>query len=155
MGGLLLVPMYVVSADVPSASAAAYQAKAKEEVLRMEREWTIAEDKHDEAALRRILDEKFLVTSGTKSPPNDKEGFIRQMLAGEIDTTASQTLTEPTVIIDGDMAVVIATDTMHGTDKGQAYTAVFRYTATYVHHSGRWLALAEHIVRMPAQQPGP
>ena len=78
----------------------------------------------------------------------DKEAFIK-LFAGDVDPTASQTLTYEAVIIDGDTAVLVGTDTAHGTRDGAAYTAVYRYTVTYIRRQGRWLALAEHIVKVP------
>jgi Domain of unknown function (DUF4440) len=51
------------------------------------------------------------------------------------------------VIIDGDAAVVVATDTERGTRDGAARTAVYKYTATYIRRNGRWRALAEQIVK--------
>ena len=78
MGGVFLVPTDLLrGADAPATPVDASQAKAREEVLRLEREWATAEDKHDEATLRRILDEKFVVTFGSKKPPYDKEGLSR------------------------------------------------------------------------------
>jgi len=149
LGGLFLLPPHLLrGADVPAQPVDAFQAKAREEVLKLETEWATAENKHDEATLRRILDEKFVVTLGTK-PPHDKEGFIKAELSGDVDPTVSQTLTDQTVIVDGDTAVVVATDTLRGTRKGEAYTMVGRYTVTYIRRNGRWVALAEHMVIAP------
>jgi ketosteroid isomerase-like protein len=150
MGGLLLLPTHLLrAADAPATPVDVSQAKARQEVLRLEGEWATAEDKHDEATLRRILAEKFVMTFGTKKPPYDKEGFIKAELAGDVDPTQSQTLSDQMVIVDGDTAVVIATDTESGTKKGVAYTAVARYTVTYMRRNGRWVALAEHLVVVP------
>lgn len=111
----------------------------------LEKQWAAAEDKHDAATIRRILDDKFVATFGAQKP-YDKEAFIKEEVAGDVDPTASQTLDE-TVILDGDTAVVIGTDTERGTKNGVAYKAVDRYTVTYVRRQGQWLALAEHIAR--------
>ncbi len=133
-------------ADARMSALEASQAQAKQQLLQLESDWAAAEDKHDEATLRRILDEKFVATFGTKTPPYDKEAFIRALLATDVDPTKSQTLSDQTVLVDGDTGVVIATDTERGTKNGEAFTAVARYTATYVRRNGRWVALAEHLV---------
>lgn len=152
---LCLLPVRASDRPEPSSVAkAAAEARARQELLAIEKQWTTAEDKHDAATLGRILDDQFVLTFGTSAPPRDKAGFIQQMMSGEIDPTASQSLTDPTVVIAGDTAIVVATDTMHGTDKGRAYSAVFRYTATYIRRNGQWVALAEHIVRAPQRKPG-
>jgi hypothetical protein len=107
-----------------------------------------AENKHDATTLRRILDDKFVSSSGAKKPI-DKEAFIREIVSGDVDPAASQTLTDRIVILDNDTAVVVGTDTAHGIDNGVAYTIVFRYTVTYIRRHGQWVALAEHLVRVP------
>ena len=119
---------------------------ARQQLLDLEKEWTTAEDKHDATVLQRILDERFVATFGAKT--YDKKAFI-EVFAGDVDSTASQTLTYEAVIIDGDTAVLVGTDTAHGTRDGAAYTTVYRYTVTYIRRNGRWLALAEHIIKVP------
>jgi ketosteroid isomerase-like protein len=119
-----------------------------QQLLNLEQEWVTAENQHDAATLRRILDDKFVSSSGSKKPI-DKETFIRDIVSGDVDPSASQTLTDRTVIVDGDTAVVVGTDTAAGVDQGAAYTVVFRYTVTYIRRQGQWRALAEHLVRVP------
>ncbi|HYL84974.1 MAG TPA: nuclear transport factor 2 family protein [Candidatus Angelobacter sp.] len=121
---------------------------AKQQVLDLEKEWVAAEVKRDASTLRRILDDKFVASFGARKP-YDKEAFIKQIVSGDADPTESQTLTDETVTIDHDTAVVVGTDTERGTDKGAAYTAVARYTVTYIRRHGQWLALAEHLVEVP------
>lgn len=121
---------------------------AKQEVLDLEKKWVEAEIKHDEATLRRILDDKFVASFGA-GKPYDKEAFIKGILGGDVDPTESQTLTDRTVIIDGDTAVVVGTDTERGTKRGAPFTAVARYTVTYIRRQGQWVALAEHLVEAP------
>lgn len=123
-------------------------ADARQQLLDLGKEWLAAEDKHDEATLRRILDDKFIATFGTK-PPLNKEAFIKDILSETLDPTQSQTLTDETVIVDRDTAVVVGTDTVRGTDNGTPYTLVFRYTVIYIQRQGEWIALAEHLVRVP------
>ena len=121
---------------------------AKQQVLNLGKEWVSAEVKHDAVTLDRILDDKFLASFGSKKP-YDKATFIKVITEGEVDPTASQTLTDESVIVDRDTAVVVGTDTARGTEKGAPYTVVYRYTVTYVLRHGRWLALAEHLVEVP------
>jgi steroid delta-isomerase-like uncharacterized protein len=123
-------------------------ADAKQQVLRLGKEWAAAEVKHDASTLRHILDDKFVASFDAKKP-YDKEAFIKEILAGDDDPTESQTLTDETVVIDHDTAVVVGTDTVRGTDKGAAYAVVFRYTVTYIRRHGAWVALAEHLVEVP------
>jgi steroid delta-isomerase-like uncharacterized protein len=123
-------------------------ADAKQQVLDLEKEWVAAEHSHDVAALRRILDDKFVASFGA-GKPSDKEAFIKGIVSSDVDPTESQTLTDRTLIIDQDTAIVVGTDTERGTRNGAAYTEVARYTVTYILRNGRWLALAEHLVEVP------
>ena len=128
-----------------NSSNALSEAVARQQVLDLGKEWVAAECKNDGTTLRRILDPKF-IASFDAGKPYDKEAFIKQIVAGDVDLTASQTLTDETVVIDHDTAVVTGTDTSRGTEDGKPYTRVFRYTVTYIRRNGQWLGLAEHLV---------
>jgi ketosteroid isomerase-like protein len=145
---MLVLSMAAASAATqPAGPQSARSTDARQELLALEEQWTVAEEKHDAAALGRILDDRFVATFGA-ARTYDKEAFIR-VFSGEVDVTASHALTYEAVIIDGDTAVLIGIDTARGTRDGAAYTAVYRYTTTYIRRGDRWLALAEHIVRAP------
>lgn len=135
-------------AKAPTTNTAPSDADAKQQILDLEQIWVAAEHNHDAATLRRILDDKFLA-SFNAGKPLDKEAFIKVIVTGEVDPTESQSLSDRNIIIDQDTAVVVGTDTERGTKRGQAYTAVGRYTVTYIRRNGQWVALAEHLVEMP------
>jgi hypothetical protein len=115
----------------------------------LERRWVAAEIKRDAATLRSILDDGFVATFGA-GKPHDKEGFIKAVVGDATDTILSQDLTDETVRVDRDTAVVVETDTVRGIDAGQEYTRVRRITTTYIKRNGRWVTLAEHMVAAPA-----
>jgi ketosteroid isomerase-like protein len=121
---------------------------AKQQVMTLLRDWVKAENEHDAAALRRILDDQFISTSGAGQPGN-KEGFIKSLTAGKADPRQSQSLTDESVVVDGDTAVVVGTDTFHRTDGAAPDGLALRYTITFIRRNGRWAALAEHIVKIP------
>ena len=123
---------------------------AKQQVLELEQTWVTAEHNHDAETLGRILDDKF-VASFNADKPLDKDAFIKLMVTGDIDPTESDTLTDRNVILDNDTAVVVGVDTSHETAKGKPYTEVYRYTVTYIHRNGQWVALAEHLVDVPSK----
>src|SRR5580658_6781920 len=66
---------------------------AAAQLVKLERLWSEAEIKHDLAALRRILDDRFICTFGTEKPL-DKEEFIK-LIAGE--TMLSQDPSDATI----------------------------------------------------------
>ncbi|HZQ41370.1 MAG TPA: nuclear transport factor 2 family protein, partial [Rhizomicrobium sp.] len=104
------------------------------------------ENKHDAAALGGILDGNFISTFAANKPRGKAE-FIKGIVAGPIDPTQSQSLTDVSVVIEGDTAVTVGTDTFHSATKPPL---ALRYTITYVRKGGRWLALGEHIVTIPS-----
>jgi ketosteroid isomerase-like protein len=138
---VLAMPSLAAQASSSTTSVA----DPERQVLKLEREWTAAEIKRDAATLRRILDDRFVVTFGA-GEAIDKEGFIKGVIGDDTDVMLSQDLTDETVRVDRDTAVIVETDTIHGTDKGQPYTQVLRITTTYIHRHGRWSALAEQMV---------
>ncbi len=121
------------------------ETEAKQQVMTLLRDWVTAENEHDVAALQRILDDKFITTSGAGQPGN-KERFIKSLTAGKADPGQSQSLTDETIVVDGDTAVVVGTDTFHRTDGAKPDGLALRYTITFIRRHGRWTALAEHIV---------
>jgi hypothetical protein len=93
--------------------------------------------------------------SAENLPAGDQRRCNDEVSAGipnsrDVDPTESQVLTDETVVIDGDTAVVFGTDTVHGTENGAVYTQTLRYTVTSIRRHGRWLALAEPLVKAPA-----
>ena len=149
IAGLTLACSFVVLsvAASPAGSPPGQPADPREQLIALEKDWVAAETNRDTAALRRMLDERFVVTLGTNT--YDREGFIGLFAGRPVDPTASQTLTYEAIVIDGDTAVLVGTETAHGTKDGAAYTAVYRYTATYIRRSGQWVALAEQMIKLP------
>jgi len=154
---VLLVPVLVclsalagcTSTEAPmGADKGKAGAGAERQLVDLEQDWVKAEANHDAAALRRILDDKFVSTFGA-GEPLDKEGFIKAVTGGDPDPSLSDTLGDRTIRVDGDAAVVLGTDTVRRTKDGRQVTSVYRYTATYIKRQGRWVALAEHLVKVP------
>jgi hypothetical protein len=128
--------------------AARPAADAVRQLHELERRWVKAEIHRDAATLREILDDGFIATFGA-GKPRDKEGFIDAVVGNASDTMLSQDLTDETIRVDRDTAVIVETDTVRGIDDGKAYTSVLRITTTYIKRHGRWAAFAEHIATAP------
>lgn len=147
LGGLALVGAASIIPCVPMAAEHAAEPGAEQQLRALEQEWVNAEIRRDAVALRRILDEKFIATFGFGAPL-ERDAFIHAIVSGSA-TGVRQTLSDSTIVTDGDTGVVAGIDTLHGVAHGEPYTHAYRYTATYVRRGGRWVALAEHLVRMP------
>ena len=145
LGWALAGSIAALSSAAQAQSAA--EAEAKQQVMTLLRDWVTAENEHDVAALQRILNDKFITTSGAGAP-HDKDYFIKALTKGKADPAQSQSLTDESVVVDGDTAVVVGTDTFHRTDGAKPDGLALRYTITFVRRNARWTALAEHIVAM-------
>ena len=114
----------------------------------MLRDWVTAENEHDAAALERILDDNFISTFEAGKPTR-KAAFIKSLTKGKADPKQTQSLTDETVVVEGNTAILVGTDTFHRTDHADPDGLALRYTITAVKKDGRWVAIAEHIVKMP------
>lgn len=129
-----------------TSSAAPSAEEAKEQVLRLDREWANAEIKRDAGALRHLLDENFIAVYGSGKVV-DKATFIKDVIGDGTDRILSQDLSDVTVRVRGNTAVVVETDTIRGTENGQPYVDATRLITTYVKRNGHWVALAERFGR--------
>jgi hypothetical protein len=115
---------------------------AQQQVLAVEDEWVDAEIRRDEATLRRVLDERFTLNHGNGTTTG-KEEAIAGVLKWNL---IAETITERSVLVDGDTAVVFGTANFvfpaEGTDSGKS---AGRYTTVYVKRDGSWRALALHM----------
>lgn len=122
-------------------------AEARQQVETLMKDWMAAENEHDAAALGRILDDDFISTYGAGKPVR-KDAFIKSLTKGEADPRQSQSLSDETVIVDGDTAVLVGTNIFHRTDGAKPDGLALRYTITCVRRNAHWTALAEHIVKI-------
>jgi hypothetical protein len=114
----------------------------EQEVLKVDSDWATAEMRHDEAALQRILDDRFVATFG-QGKPIDKSDFIKSILSEDPATAVTQELSNRSAIVDGDTAVVVETDTQTTVKNAEKNVMFWRFTVTYIKRQGRWIALAE------------
>lgn len=111
-------------------------------VLAVEDEWIAAEVARDEATLRRVIDDRFVLNSNS-GRVSDKDSLIRSVLDLNM---VGQTLSERSVLVDGDMAVVFGTTEFRfGTADGGETKSLSRYTSVYVKRDGHWRAIALHM----------
>ena len=124
----------------PSADSNSVAVKAEEQrVLAAEDAYVAAEIAGDEAELRRLVDDRFSFNTGDGST-SGKEDLIQGVLAMNM---TGQSITQRSVIIEGDLAVVFGTTELRlqGAD-GDERLSVFRYTSVYVKRQDDWRLLA-------------
>ena len=114
----------------------------EQRVLAVEDEYVAAELNRDEAALRRLVDDRFVLNSSDGST-SGKEVLIRSILSMNM---TGQTITERTVMIEGDLAVIFGTAELRfGSPAGDEQISLLRYTSVYVRRQGHWRMLALHM----------
>ncbi len=135
---LLVLPACVVTA---TAQNNAVQSE-EQRVLSVEDEYVEAEVNRDEATLRRIVDDRFVYnrSDGTTS---GKEELIEQVLSLNM---TGQTISERTVVIEGETAVIFGTSELRfASDTGEDTKQILRYTSVYAKRQGAWRFLALHM----------
>lgn len=111
----------------------------EERVLAAEDEYVAAEIAGDEAALRRLVDDRFVLNGGDGTT-SDKEALIRGVLGMNM---TGQTITERSVLVDGDLAVIFGTAGLRlQNDEGAERVSELRYTSVYVKRQDQWRMLA-------------
>ena len=120
--------------------------EAQQQVLNVDRQWADAEIKRDASSLRRILDDGFIAVYGSGKVV-DRETFIKNVIGDVSGNILSQDIGDITVRVQGGTAVLVETETIRGTDGGQAYVTALRLTTTYIKRNDRWVALAENFAR--------
>jgi hypothetical protein len=137
VAGVAIAAMSLPSlAEVP---AVGIQSTEEQRVLATEDEYVTAEVNRDEAALRRLVDNRFVYnrSDGTTS---GKEALIQSVLKMRM---SGQAIRERSVHLEGDIALVFGTSELRTTNaSGQASVATLRYTATWVRRDGAWRMLA-------------
>jgi ketosteroid isomerase-like protein len=108
-------------------------------VLAAEDAYVAAEVNRDELALRRLVDDKFVFNAADGST-SGKEELIRSLLRMNM---TGQLISERSVILEADMAVIFGTTELQFTDPGQPpRSSRLRYTSVYVKRGGSWQMLA-------------
>ncbi|HLZ49910.1 MAG TPA: nuclear transport factor 2 family protein [Candidatus Acidoferrum sp.] len=141
---VMVAPEAFSQAHAPKPSAG----RIEKQLMALNKEWSDAEVKHDEATLQRILDERFICTD-EDGKTTGKADFIKDIL--QLHMT-SQDAAVGVVQIHGDTAVLVGTTTVHLLSDGKEKALSFRYTVVYLKRNGQWRAMAEQFGRLPAAE---
>lgn len=132
------------------AQAEGTQFSAEEQrVLAIEDEYVVAEVNRDEAALRRILDDRFLWNRSNGSTTG-KEAYVQSIMSDSF-SLVGQTIRERSLLLQGDVAFVFGTADLRFARAGQPESmSSLRYTAAYVCRDGQWRML---VLQMQGRSP--
>ena len=136
MLGAILAPLTGVTQSNPAASNSQDEERR---VLAAEDEYVAAEVSRDEAALRRIVDDRFVFNS-SNGRTSGKDELIAEVLKMAM---IGQTIRERSVLVEGGIAIVFGTADLKfaGPDSTESLSSQ-RYTSTYVNRQGQWRMLA-------------
>ena len=124
-------------------------AKVKEDVLKVEREWTEAYKSRDKDVLNRVLADDFIFTDD-EGRVSDKAQYIEAVV--NVIRVESYSLDDLAVRVAGDAAVVTGIWSGKATVAGADASGDFRYTDTLVRRGGRWQVLASQDTRIAAKK---
>jgi len=108
-------------------------------VLAAEDAYVAAELARDEAALRRLVDDRFVFNSG-RGTTTDKEALIESVQGMNM---VGQTISERSVLVEDGVALVFGTTELRFARPGEPETkSTLRYTSTFIRREGAWRLLA-------------
>ena len=109
------------------------------QLIRLSDKWIDAEVGHDQAALERILDDRFLATFASSGKTIDRSAYVAWIMETELEPFR---VINETVNIHGETALVIATTTDRKT----------KFTWVAVRKGGQWVVIAETFSRIAEAQ---
>ena len=123
--------------------------KAQQELLKLQREWLDAYEKHDAAALERIEADDFTLTEADGKVTTKAEDVASVKNAKPPQPDDSFDVEDVLVRLYSDTAVLIGRVILKYRNKGQMVAERYRYTDTYLKRRGRWQVVASQLTRIP------
>lgn len=115
-------------------------------LIQLERDWDAAFQRQDTQLLDRILAPEFVVTYGDGTRGDKaKEISLARDFNQQVD---SRTLSDFTVKVFGDTAVVWFSQQLVGPRQGKPVAVTYRFTDVFLRRGGRWQAVASHSTRV-------
>jgi ketosteroid isomerase-like protein len=123
--------------------------KAEQELLKLQREWLDAYQKHDAAALERIEADDFTLTEadGKVTTKPEDVASIRNSKPPQPDDSFD--VEDLKVRLYGDTAILMGRVILKYRNRGQIVVERYRYTDTYLKRRGRWQVVASQLTRIP------
>lgn len=146
---IALFVVLVLLAGSLSARAQASTDKAQRQLLKLQREWLDAYQKHDAAALERIEADDFTLTEadGKITTKADDVASIRNSKPPQPDDRFD--VEDVVIRVYGDAAVIMGRVIFRFRNKGEMVAERYRYTDTYLKRRGRWQVYASQLTRLP------
>ena len=141
---ILVLGISVANSQTKSIKAS-QDAKAEQELRKLERQWLDAYDNNDVAAMERIVADDFTITYGD-GRVLDKAQTVGMLKPGTAKNPNSSQWTEDSKVrIYGDTAIITGRYLSKWLDKDKEKVSESRYTDTYLKRNGRWQVVASHL----------
>lgn len=123
--------------------------KAEQELLKLQREWLDAYQKHDADALERIEADDFTLTEADGKVTTKAEDVASIRNAKPPQPDDSFDVEDVKVRLYNDTAILMGRVILKYRNKGEMVVERYRYTDTYLKRRGRWQVIASQLTRIP------
>jgi ketosteroid isomerase-like protein len=145
----LLTLFVLAGAALSAAIGQTRNPKVEQELLKLQREWLDAYQKHDAAALERIEADDFTLTEADGKVTTKAEDVASIRNAKPPQPDDSFDVEDVRVRLYGDTAILMGRVILKYRNKGQMVAERYRYTDTYLKQRGRWRVVASQLTRIP------
>jgi ketosteroid isomerase-like protein len=122
--------------------------KVAEQLLKLEREWLDAYEKHDIAAMERIESDDFILTDSDGKVVTKAQDIDDIRKAAPPAPDDSFGTRDVKVRVYGEAAVLTGFFILKYRNKGILVTETYRYTDTYISRNNRWQVVSSHLSRV-------
>jgi ketosteroid isomerase-like protein len=143
-----LILFVLVGVALSSATGQTKNSKAEQELLKLQREWLDAYQRHDAAALEQIEADNFTLTEADGKVTTKAEDVASIKNAKTPQPDDSFDVEDVKVRLYGDTAVLIGRVILKYRNKGQMVVERYRYTDTYLKRRKRWQVIASQLTRI-------
>src|SRR6266550_4687310 len=144
----LTIVFMVITLVVPVLGQQTRKTGTEQELLKLQREWLDAYQKHDAVALERIEADDFILTEGDGKVTSKTEDVASIKNAKPPQPDDAFDVEDVKVRWYGDTAVLIGRVIIKYRNKGQMVAEQYRYTDTYLKRRGRWQVVASQLTRI-------
>ncbi len=116
-----------------------------EELIKLEREWNDAYNRHDQEAVGRVLRDDYMLVDADAYVLNKRQ-YLDTIPRVQVK---SEDVKFPNVRVYGDAAIVNSIWSGTYSFDGKDVTETIHYTDVFIKENGKWSAVASHGTRVP------
>jgi ketosteroid isomerase-like protein len=120
---------------------------AAADILRLEADWSAAMAANDADAIARFMADDWTII-GPDGSVSNKERFLALVRSGDL-THDGMDMSEATVRVHGDAAILMARGLSSGAYRGQKFRVAERVSDVWIRRNGTWRCVLTHLTRIP------